>query len=191
MRIQRYLAIVSLMAVCVSGTASAQDKGKVGLTMGYPGAIGIQWHVSDKVAIRPEFSFTGSSSELESGSFGSEGDSWTFGTNISALFYLTTDDKLRTYFAPRFTWSHGSSESELTGPLPTPIIVETESKSSGDAYGFGGSFGAQYGLGDRFLVFGELGFNYGHATSENNRSTTKTTTNAWGTRTAVGIVFFP
>ena len=190
MRIQRLLAMAALL-VCASGTASAQDKGKVGFTMGYPGAIGIQWHVSDKVAIRPEFSFSFSSSESDAGTFETEGDSWTFGTNISALFYLSTDDKLRTYFAPRFSWSHASTTSEMTGVNIPVTVVETESKSTGDAYSGAGSFGAQYGLGDRFLVFGEFGVSFGRATSESNQSSRKTTTTAWGTRTAVGIVFFP
>lgn len=195
MRIQRQLAIAAALLVCVSGTAAAQDAGKVGLTMGFPAAIGIQWHVSDKVAIRPEFSFSTTSSDITSGTTGLEfeADSWTIGTNIAALFYLSTDDRLRTYVTPRFTWSRVSSTSELTPPIINPItgVSTSESTTTGNAYGFGGSFGAQYGLGDRFVVFGELGLTYGHSTSESNLSRSKTTTNGFGTRAAVGVVFFP
>jgi hypothetical protein len=194
MRIQRQLAIAAALLVCASGTAAAQEAGKVGLTMGFPAAIGIQWHVSDKVAIRPEISFSATSSEITSGTgLQSEGDSWTVGTNITALFYLSTDDRLRTYLAPRFTWSHASSTSELSLPINNPITGGTtsESTTTGKAYGFGGSFGAQYGLGDRFVVFGELGLNYAHGTNESSLSTVKSTSNGWGTRAAVGIVYFP
>jgi len=193
MGIHRQLAIAAALLVCAPGTTAAQEAGKVGLTMGFPAAVGIQWHVTDKVAIRPEFLFSTSSSELSGNSIATESDGWAFGTNISALFYLSTDDRLRTYVAPRFTWSGTNTTSELSGPVINPLTGETitESESTGNAYSFGGSFGAQYGLGERFIVFGELGLSYAHATTESNLSRFKTTTNGFGTRAAVGVVFFP
>ena len=39
-----------------SWPALAQEE-KVGLTMGYPTAVGVLWQVSDLVAIRPEFTW--------------------------------------------------------------------------------------------------------------------------------------
>lgn len=197
MRVHIQLAFAAALLVCASGTAAAQGAsqgaGKVGLTMGFPAAVGIQWHLSDKVAIRPEISFSSTSSETSSNSFETDGDSWTVGTNISALFYLSTDDKLRTYLSPRFSWSHASSTSALSSALVNPItgVTISESKTTGEGYGFAGSFGAQYGLGDRFVVFGELGLNYAHGTTKSNTTSVKTTSNGWGTRTAVGIVFYP
>lgn len=197
MRIHRELALAAAMLVCASGTAAAQGAsqgaGKVGLVMGFPAAVGIQWHLSDKVAIRPELSFSTTSTKTTTSSFDSEGDSWNIGTNISALFYLSTDDKLRTYFSPRFTWSHGSNTSELSSALINPItgVTTSESTTSNNSYGAGGAFGAQYSLGDRFAVFGELGLNYAQSTTTSTTTSTKTTGHGFGTRTAVGIIFYP
>ena len=197
MRIHRQLAFVAGLFVCGSGTAAAQgasqSAGKVGLTMGYPAGIGIQWHVSNKVAIRPEISFSSSMSETTTPAFETDHDSWTIGTNISALFYLSTDDRLRTYVAPRFGWSRVSSTNELPGPIINPLTGETfsESTTTGDGYTGTGSFGAQYSLGDKFVVFGEFGLNFGHSKTTSNLSAGTSTTNVWGTRTAVGVVFYP
>jgi hypothetical protein len=197
MGIHRQLALVAALLVCASGTAAAQGgsqaAGKVGLTTGFPAGIGIQWHLSDKVAIRPEITFSTSSTETATNSFESEGDSWTISTHISALFYLSTDDRLRTYVSPRFTWSHASSTNQLSSALLNPItgVTTSESTTTGDGYGLAGSFGAQYGLGDRFVVFGELGLSYAHATTKLSTIPTKSTTNGFGTRAAGGIVFYP
>jgi hypothetical protein len=90
MRIGRLLACsLALLGMGATG-AAAQDEGKVGITMGYPAAVGIIWHVSDTVAIRPELSFSGSSSETDRAEniTDSESDGWTLGTGISALFYV-------------------------------------------------------------------------------------------------------
>jgi outer membrane protein W len=197
MRIHSHLALVAALLVCASGTAAAQGAsqgaGKVGLTMGFPAAIGVQWHLGEKVAVRPEISFSTTSSETSSSSFETEGDSRSIGTNIGALFYLSTDDKLRTYVSPRFSWSRGESTSKLASVLVNPItgVTTSELKNTTDSYGFAGSFGAQYGLGDRFVVFGELGLSYAHGTAKSNTTLTKTTSDGFGTRAAVGVVFYP
>ena len=43
-----------ILLVCGMGSANAQDNPRVGLTMGYPTSIGVLWHVTDRIAIRPE-----------------------------------------------------------------------------------------------------------------------------------------
>src|SRR4051812_40532108 len=69
------------------GTGSAQDAPKVGLSMGYPAAIGVIWHVTDRLALRPEMSVTKSASEFI-------GSSITFssgGVPVTTTTTTTTD----------------------------------------------------------------------------------------------------
>ena len=172
------------MLLGMAGPASAQDK-KVGLTMGYPSAFGVLWHVTDKVAIRPELSVAGGSAETNSSGFSANSDTNTIATGVSALFYLNTADKLRTYVSPRFTYSHASTDQDLSS-ITNSTATNTSNNTSGQ-----GSFGAQYYLSNRFAVFGELGVGFGHTESKSNVTTTKNTAWAWGTRSAVGIVFYP
>lgn len=176
------LAVAMLLGV--AGDASAQDK-KVGLTMGYPSAFGVLWHVTDKVALRPELSVAGGSSETNLSGFSSNSDTNTIATGISALFYLNTADKLRTYVSPRFTYSHASTQQDLSS-ITNSSATTTSNNTSGQ-----GAFGAQYYVSNRFAVFGELGAGFGRTESKSSLTPTKNTGWAWGTRSAVGIVFYP
>jgi hypothetical protein len=173
------------LLLAAAGTASAQDAKKVGITMGYPTSVGVLWHVSDKVAIRPELSFGGGTAETTGSGISVSSDNFTVTTGVSALFYLHTDDKLRTYVTPRFTYSHASTTSDSSS------ITNFSAEQTGNATGVQGLFGAQYGLGNRFAVFGELGFGFAHTTQKSSSSPTKGTSDSWGTRSAVGIVFYP
>jgi hypothetical protein len=162
--------------------ADAQEHGRLGVTMGYPAAIGILWHVSDRVALRPEFSFSQSDSSSES-IVSATTDFWSLGTGISALFFSPVSDNLRTYVAPRFSYVRTHGEGDVT-------------KSTTTSYSIAGMFGGQYSLGRRFAAFGEVGFGYsrqtGTATSTVVSTEVRTTNrgNSVGTRTGVGVVLY-
>lgn len=111
MQIRRFLFLAGGLLFLTCRTAGAQDAGKTGVTMGYPASIGFIWHASDKVAIRPELSISGGSSESSPSSFAAENDTWSLGTGVSVLFYLDSYDHLKTYFSPRFTCSRNTTES--------------------------------------------------------------------------------
>ena len=159
--------------------AAAQERGDVGVFMGYPN-LGFVWQVSDKVAIRPEISFSSTSTEIES-NFGGSGTShiWSVGFGASALLYLNDADRLRTYLAPQFTYNRADVETDDS-------INGTDS----DSYGFAGLFGAQYSLNDRFSIFGELGLGYSHSSTESPLSSTTSKSDRWSTRTGVGVILF-
>ena len=55
------LLLVLLMA---SVPAHAQEGGNLGLVVGYPANIGLLWHATERVAVRPEVSFAISSNEV-------------------------------------------------------------------------------------------------------------------------------
>src|SRR4029453_17000560 len=137
--------------VCVAGLvlaglmttpAAAQEKGDIGMAVPAPAAIGLIWPVSERVAIRPEMSFSFSETDAE-GANVSDLSSHSVTLAGTALFYAGQWDSLRTYFAPRisYSWTGSSTGGGIN--------------SDQDAWGLGGSIGAQYGLGTRFAVFAE------------------------------------
>lgn len=166
----------------VSTTARAQEPSRVGITMGYPASIGLLWHVSERAALRPEFSFTLTDSSSES-IINDESNFWSLGTGVSVLFYSPVTDNLRTYLAPRFSYTRTSGDSTTT-------------ESTTDIYSFAGMFGAQYSLGRRFAAFGEVGLTYsrqnGSVTSTIGPLTNRISShgNAFGTRTGVGVILY-
>ncbi len=181
MRIRGLFLIGCSMIVSVA-TAGAQDSPRVGITMGYPASFGVLWHVSDRVALRPELSFALSDSSSES-IVDDQTNFWSLGTGISVLFYSSISDNLRTYVAPRFSYGRTSGDTNNTD-------------STTDSYMYGGTFGAQYSLSRRFAAFGEVGVNYSHQSStviSTIGPVTNTITshgNAFGIRTAVGVILY-
>jgi hypothetical protein len=179
------LGICLIAVAALPGSAFAQDTPKAGLVIGYPASLGVIWHAGKKVAIRPEFAITGSSSKSEGTSFNSHssGVATTFG--LSVLFYAHTDEHLRTYFVPRFLYGHASSKNK-TSSSTNPSVT-----SDNDLIGGSGAFGASYQLARKFAMFGELGFGVEHVESTSSVNTAKNRSTTWGTRAGVGVIFYP
>jgi hypothetical protein len=186
MRSARILSVAAFVTGLAVTSAGAQDQAKIGITMAYPASVGLLWRVSDKVAVRPELSIAGGASETTASSFETESDSWTLNTGVSVLFYLNKYDDLRTYFTPRFNYAHGSSTTDATGAVINPTITTTL-----DGIGFSGAFGAEYSLGRKFGVFGEVGFGFTHSTTKSSILPTESSGNNWGSRAGVGVIFYP
>jgi hypothetical protein len=130
-------ALILLLLLLAARAARAQESGQVGLEFG-SNAVGVIFHLSDTIAVRPEVTFA------VGGSATSDINAW--GVGASALFYLNHVDKLSTYFVPRFMYQRSSTSGGLSG---FELITNT--------YDVSGSFGAQYALHRRFSVFGEVG----------------------------------
>ncbi|HEY3381910.1 MAG TPA: hypothetical protein VGK32_09095 [Vicinamibacterales bacterium] len=188
--IARLIAATLLVVFIGSAPAAAQEEGQVGLVMGYPAAVGLQWQASDRVAIRPEITLSGSSGDVTSATrVSSNNSSWTAGFAVSALFYVARKDGLRTYVSPRFSYVRSNSTSAGQGP------PASESENTGATYSATGSFGAQYLLAKRFSVFGEVGFSYGRQTSSFASTTAYVigsdgSAHTWGTRSTVGVIVY-
>jgi hypothetical protein len=60
MRTVRFAAALAA-ALGIPAAAGAQDTPRAGLVIAYPAAVGILWHASDTIAIRPEFNLAGTS----------------------------------------------------------------------------------------------------------------------------------
>jgi hypothetical protein len=179
MRIPRFLTLACALVVCVAAHAGAQDTGKIGITMGFPSAVGVLWRATDSVAIRPTLTFGRSSNE---GSFAI--DNWNLGLDVGALFYIKKYDNVRTFLSPRFSYTRATFSSPSNGNAS----IESTSNSTGGA----GTFGAQFDASRRFSVYGEVGVAAAHHKTEGNGgilTSSKGTT--WGTVAGVGIVFYP
>jgi hypothetical protein len=196
--------MVPLTISLLAATAAAQDTPTVGLSMGYPAAIGLVWHVTDRVALRPEIGITRSTNEFigSSTTFSSGGvavttttttttDAWQVSAGVSGLFYLSKHDALRTYLSPRWAYTRQSSSPSSTNGAPTSVVTGT----SGRVNVVSGSFGAQYAISDRFSAFGEVGLAFTRTVSSpvvNGSSLTigdVTSTNA-GTRSGAGVILY-
>ena len=172
------LAGVTLVAV----PAYAQEAGQVGLTMGYPASVGLVWHVTDRMAVRPEMSFALGSSETHSDVFETEGESSTFGTGVATLFSLREWDQVRAYAGPRFTYSRTTSKSES--------LLDDVTELTATTYDVAGLFGVQYTPHPRFAVFGEVGVGYSNRETKSDGTALVLESRSWGTQTGAGIIFY-
>ncbi|RPJ71079.1 MAG: hypothetical protein EHM24_13565 [Acidobacteria bacterium] len=179
-------ALVGL-AMAAATVASAQEKGQVGLNLGYP-SVGLTWHVSDRVAVRPEFNFSFGSSSSTSGSGfeGSDSDAWGVGFGVSALFYVGEWDTVQGYVVPRLSFL--LSETDRIG-----TTSESTSENSTSGWDAGVMVGAEYPLNRRLSVFGEVGFTYVNRHAETRPlSTLILESDSWsfGPRTAIGMIVY-
>ena len=177
MRTVRVLFLALGCGVLSAPAALAQDHPNLGITIGYPAAVGVLWHVNDSVAIRPDFRVSGSSTD-PSGT-----DGWTHGLGVSALVYTSAADNVRTYVSPRLDYQRNSTTFTSLG---------IEQTRSSHAWGVGGSVGAEYTPHRRFGVFGGIGFGDSRLKSDAlSTLVPEGTGHGWGTRAGVGVIFYP
>jgi hypothetical protein len=208
MRTAILLAAATLLA---ASAARAQDHGPVGVTMGFPGSVGIIWHLGDRVAVRPSISFSHSSTEtgddvpvpVPSGlglpsnislpivRTRLESSGWTVGPGVDVLLTVARWDNVAAYVAPGYAYRRSSTETTITfegfnfGGFVTPSYSETN-ETTIDSHEFSGLFGVRYTPHRRFGVFGEVGFRYSTTDSDGRLTSTRLT----GTASAVGVIFY-
>lgn len=196
MQLRHLVSALGLMVV-TAGPAAAQDAGSLGATMGYPGAVGVIWHVTDRIALRPDVTLTRSSSESTTtgpGFFpGTElsstttSEGWGTTVGLSALVTVRTIERLRIYLTPRLAWSHSSSDNQagVSGNRSSYDVATRGLVTSA-------SVGTQYGLHDHFAIFGEVGLQYSdlETNSDYPGSRNRTDSTSFGLRSAVGVTVY-
>jgi len=169
----------------VPGGAAAQEKGQTGVFMGYP-SLGLIWHASERIAVRPEIGFSSSSSENDF----SETSSTSVSVGASVLFYAAKRENAALYFAPRYAYQRSSSEIESASPLRG----DGELKVTSHASQISGSVGAQYWLSKRFSLFGDAGVEYAWGSSENDSAfsglSSGTDSHVFGTRSSIAAIWY-
>jgi hypothetical protein len=190
----RGLGLGMAVALVMAAPAAAQDAGSVGLTMGYPAAVGVVWHVTERLALRPDVTLSTTTTESTSTNdsmFGRQvstttSTSWSTAVGLSALFYLTPADPLRFYVAPRAAYLRTSIDIDDDQPLASAF----DNTSTGVVAA--GAFGVHYNAHDRFAIFGELGAQYTaqSSSSEFLTSRNRSENRSAGLRSAVGVTVY-
>ncbi len=178
---------IVVLAVCTAmlvapPAVSAQEQGDTGITMGYPASFGFIFHVTNKIALRPEVVFSRSTTEFEELFADRESTAWTVGVGVSALIYVAQWDQVSAYVSPRYVYSRAESTAVSS--------LSPESTTTSDSHLFSGSFGAQYKPHPRFSVFGEIGLGYTTSTTTSGVSSLKADGTSVSTRTGAGVIFY-
>ncbi|MCC7042293.1 MAG: hypothetical protein IT183_00380 [Acidobacteria bacterium] len=183
-----------LLTVSLAGTTFAQDR-SVGLVMGAPLQVGILWQANDDVAVRPDISWSWSSSELGAASPGGEA---SFGSSISGgrlsagfsvLFYLNDVDGLRSYVAPGYSVTRVTMTSESSLSVPSLGDDDLQNRSTQTSHQGSVVFGAQQAIGTRLRVFGEVGLAFSTSSAKSRLSGAETSGKGAGTTGGVGVVW--
>lgn len=199
----RPLALVAAALALLPATATAQPTKPVAVTLGYPAAVGVLWHVTDRLAVRPDVTLnrsqtkttaTSTTSGLFGGSSAATSSSTqtdtTWSAGVSLLVTLADVDDLRVYFVPRVSYLRATTSSD------TSVLGLTGLEgfsSDNDGVTVLGGVGAHYMLGTRAAVFAESGVQYLRQTFSSSvlgiTGTTSTATSV-GLRSAVGFAVY-
>jgi hypothetical protein len=197
----RLATFLCLLVVGVCRPAFSQDDPTLGLVVAYPASVGVLWQVTDRVALRPDVSWSWSSTEsttsITTGSppqtlsfeSSSTGHSATYG--ISGLVTLKQQESLRLYVGARAAYLRASTTfANPSVSFPGGVTVNMRNtRSTGPA--FAGFFGGQYALNRRFAIFGEAGLAYQSSeTSTTGDPLMSGATESASTRSGVGVIFF-
>src|SRR5262245_17248205 len=183
----RAALLVSLsIAVLPALRAEAQDKGQLGVDLsvgsGSSATIGVTYHVSKRLALRPTFAFSHSTLTNDGvfsapdGSLNVKSDQTTnsFSAGLEALLYLTRRDAFSTYLGGSYQRVHSSVTSDppqLALPLAQlpPALARfvrdelgliPQSKRTTDNDVAALALGVQYAFAKSFSAFGEAGLRY-------------------------------
>lgn len=180
---RRHGIIAFALLLWTAAAAAAQDERRTGLVILAPAAAGLRWQVSDRMTIRPDFSFSTSSSSTDDADQ-PESDVSAVNVGVSVLVTVRRWHDLAAYAAPRVSYTRAVAETH-----GSVAGLNTESRTS--TAGIAGSFGLHYRLGDRFGVFGETGLSLaiGTTTVDAAFRIADRRTTSLALRSALGVVF--
>jgi hypothetical protein len=181
-RLRAAVLVLPVLFFAQSAPALAQDQGDVGISMGYPASVGVVFHLTDSVALRPEISFTRISSDSDSAFGDLSNSNYTYEIGISGLLYVGRWDKLRAYVTPGYAYRRTGGSNNVDFPQIGSTTVS--------GHTFQGSFGAQYSHHEKFSVFGEAGLRYFTQQTRSTFSNGGTDFRSFGSRGAVGVIFY-
>jgi hypothetical protein len=180
----------ALCLLLVPALSHAQERGQVGLTMGVPAAAGVIWHVTNRIAVRPEITFAQvtSRAEVSLPNASTETTSRQLSYGASLLWYFGSSDNVRPYVSPRIAYSRITTEDSR----PSLPGADDDDDDPAGTLAVSGSFGVQYTPSRRVGLFGEVGIARAH--TEQSRSfpgiAVTTSVTSWSTRGAVGVILY-
>src|SRR5205823_2607696 len=119
MTLKEGLLVAPTLLLLTAVTARAQETPRVGLTIGYPASVGVIWHISDRVAVRPDLAASWTSFK-PSTSTGARDDGSSATIGLSGLFYLAKHDALQIYVTPRVGYLRTTATVQTTVSIFSP-----------------------------------------------------------------------
>jgi hypothetical protein len=167
-------ALVMSGLTFVANTAHAQERGRIGLSMGYPERVDLLWHATEHIAIRPGVSwhhtsfdnsgltFSFSNGVATTTSSTSSDKSADIGIGVNALLSVGAWENVHAYVAPGYEYRRSRTTQIKTTVLAGRTERETF-ETRGHGHVVSGTFGVRYVPHERFGVFGESGIEYSNS----------------------------
>jgi hypothetical protein len=178
MNVRKSIVFVSLAALaCASASfAEEKEKGRIGFNASFQGrpTVGLQWHVGERLSLRPTAGFESTSSRSESldnpfgfGSAGLKTEGSVLEVGLAALYTVHKSEAWSTYTG--MSYSHLKAEDEGK-PSDSDSISPFSSEHSTSVDRVAVFVGARRTLSSRLAVFGEVGLDASWSDSENRTS---------------------
>ncbi len=184
MRPSRRVFLLASAVCCLAVRATGQEKGRLGADVAFSSAtsstIGLTWHATNRVALRPVFGFLHETRDdvqtyLADG-VAFDGTSRTTNTAISGglegMLYLTRAESLSTYVAVSYQRQHAKETAGAVSlaiplsqapPLVQQLVASDPFRPRNQTTAsnlYGAAAGLEYAFGKRFSAFGEAGLRY-------------------------------
>ncbi|HVZ41289.1 MAG TPA: hypothetical protein VHI13_18565 [Candidatus Kapabacteria bacterium] len=168
------LCTLSLLAICCIGPSflHAQEPGSVGIIATALGStsVGVIWHVSSEIAIRPAATVsnnsTNQSTQRPGGPFltDEDGNQWNVGGEIDLNYYLAHNGALAPYLVVGGGYSAGSTMQDYHERFGGVDSVQTERQTS-KIVSFSAGLGVQYVLAGQLHLVAEVTAGYRRTTN--------------------------
>jgi len=198
-----------LDALLIAGTANGQSDRRLAVMPGGSsfggtgtGSLGGLWQISNRFAVRPEFTIGHVDSRFTFGSTDQHTTTTNTGYGISGLITVHRMDSLRLYLSPRFAYSKSASNTTsifsgsglgTVGGAPVGSVgTVTSSNDISGPYSGRVSFGGQYALNPHFGIFAESGVEnvLMRTTQGQTQVGTSTKQSTWQTVTTFGVLLY-
>jgi hypothetical protein len=160
MRLSTTAAVLLMLAL--APTATAQEP-RLGLTVAYPTGVGVIWRVSERLALRPEFTL-GYSNEIDDQFANVRANAWRFGVALSGVVSIVRDGPRHLYAAPYYEFQRRYTTASQTVSYgdPDDFFATTrfallEVKPRTNEHSIGGIVGFEFRIKDRYGLFVEGG----------------------------------
>jgi len=176
---------VFVLALSLCANSHAQESGKLGIHLKVTAGneIGGIFHISRKIALRPSVSFERTNrerSEVKTSISADKIETTTmFGTGLSGLYYMGTEDDFAIYVGVNVFYAQLDFKSDYTG-------YRNEMYEAG----LNGMFGAQHKLGKRASIFGEFGFGFSGENDQDSRFGTFHSKHFGVINSGIGVIFY-
>lgn len=174
----------------------AQKAGQVGFNFEIDGlsspTIGVTFHITDRMTIRPTLEFSKSNRELEAFDFSTqqyviyERKSISYGGGLGILFYLVRKGDLHTYSGVETSLYKTEIDVSNQPPGFDSLL------NSGDTTGrsINGLFGLHYMLNEHIGITGEIGLGYTIEKTEGHTEEKLSTTSIGLASTGIGVIIY-